>query len=385
MLKFLFASDSFKGTLSSEETAEMLTVSAKEVFGSVECKILAMADGGEGTAAAVIKAIGGKLMEAVVSGPLGHNIKATWGRLPGDRAIIEMASASGLPLVPPEQRNPLHTTTFGTGQLIKAALDEGIRDFYIAIGGSATNDGGMGCMEALGIRFLNKQGHELHGKGSSLAEVENIDVSQLDNHVKDARFTVMCDVTSPLCGKNGATYTFSAQKGATPKIQDLLEAGMCHYRDCIIRQFNINPDNIAGSGAAGGLGAALLVFLNAKLMSGIETVLNLTDFDNLIKDVDLVVTGEGKVDGQSCHGKVMQGIGKHCEKMGIPAIALVGCIDEGADNIINYGIRSLNASVASPITLEEALGNAKANYMNAARRMFRMIKVGYDISQKTKS
>ncbi len=226
-----------------------------------------------------------------------------------NRAIIEMALASGYALVPSEKKNPLYTSSYGTGELIRDALDRGFRDITIAIGGSATNDGGMGCMRALGIRFLNREGRELMGNGSDLEHLAEIDDSGLDSRLADTRFTVMCDVTNPLCGEQGATYTFGPQKGGTPEVLERLERGMENYRDILIRTYGINPDTIPGSGAAGGLGAALLVFLRAELRSGIETVLDLIGFDSRLEGVSLVVTGEGCTDWQSCYGKVVPGSG----------------------------------------------------------------------------
>ena len=381
-MKLLFASDSFKGTITSTESAAMLEKAARNVFGSVECTSIPVADGGEGTTDAVIAACNGKKVSVTVHGPLMESVQAYYGDLGNQSAVMEMAIASGLPMVPPEKRNPLNTTTYGTGELLKDALEKGFTDISIAIGGSATNDGGMGCARALGVRFLDADGNELEGKGSDLEKVRTIDTSGLDSRVKQTKFTVMCDVTNPLCGKDGATYTFGKQKGATPEIQDRLEKGMQNYRDIIISTFGINPDEIAGSGAAGGLGAALLVFLNAKLKSGIETVLDLTRFDEKLRGMDLVVTGEGRTDWQSCFGKVVQGVGDRCKKAGVPAVALVGSMGEGADQIFEHGICSMIPTVTDTITLEEALAKAKESYYDGAIRLFRFIKTGMAIAQK---
>lgn len=385
-MKLLFASDSFKGTITSAESAQMLEKAVYEIFGkgNVECSSIPVADGGEGTTDAVIAACNGKKISVGVHGPLMESVQAYYGDLGTDEngrksAVMEMAVASGLPMVPPEKRNPLNTTTFGTGELLRDALDKGFKSISIAIGGSATNDGGMGCMKALGVRFLDKDGKELSGSGSDLEKVVEIDTSALDSRVKDAAFTVMCDVTNPLCGKDGATYTFGKQKGATPEIQDRLEKGMQNYRDVIIKKFGINPDEIAGSGAAGGLGAALLVFLKAKLKSGIETVLDLTGFDERLSGVDLVVTGEGRTDWQSCFGKVVQGVGDRCKKAGVPAVALVGSMGEGASKIFEHGICSMMPTVVDTITLEEALAHSREAYYDGALRLFRFIKVGMSI------
>ena len=384
-MKFLFASDSFKGTLSSRQTVELLTRAADKVFGdmgAVECSGVPVADGGEGTVDAVIEAEGGEKIYVTVCGPLGSPLKAYYGSFGGNSAVIEMAAASGLPLVPMEQRNPLHTTTYGTGELIRDALDRGYGEISIAIGGSASNDGGMGCARALGVRFLDAEGRELEGKGEDLEKVHAIDVSGLDPRVKDAKITVMCDVTNPLCGPDGATYTFGAQKGATPEIQERLEAGMCNYRDVIRKQFGIDVDEIPGSGAAGGLGAALKVFLGGEMRSGIETVLDLIGFDQRLEGVDVVVTGEGRTDWQSCFGKVMQGVGEHAAAKGVVAVGLSGSLGRDADRIFDHGIASLMTTVDAPMPLEEALGRAEELYYLGAVRMFRFLRAGMDIARR---
>ncbi len=380
-MKFLFASDSFKGTLSSEQTIRLLAKAAKEVFGDVEYSGVPVADGGEGTTEAVVVAEQGSWIETEVYGPLMERTTARYGRLDEERAVIEMAAASGLPMVPMEKRNPLYTTSYGTGELIRHALDQGFTDISIAIGGSATNDGGMGCACALGVRFLDSENNELEGFGENLEKVCTIDVSQLDPRVKDAKITVMCDVTNPLCGENGATYTFGAQKGATPDIQKRLEAGMVNYRDVIRRQFNVDPDAIKGAGAAGGLGTALMVFLGGEMKSGIDTVLDLIDFDNRLEGVDLVVTGEGRTDWQSCFGKVMQGVGERARAKGVPAVGLSGSLGRDAAQIFDHGIESLMTTVDAPMPLEEALDRAEELYYLGAVRMFRFIRTGMNMTK----
>ena len=375
-MKFLFASDSFKGTLSSEQTMELLARAAKDVFGDIEYSGVPVADGGEGTTDAVVAAENGQWIEAEVCGPMMEKVTARYGKLDAHRAVIEMAAASGLPLVPIDRRNPLHATSYGTGELIRHALDQGFTDISIAIGGSATNDGGMGCARALGVRFLDDQGRELEGRGEDLEKVCAIDVSNLDHRVSGAKITVMCDVTNPLCGENGATWTFGAQKGATPEMQARLEVGMVNYRDVIRRQFAIDPDAIKGAGAAGGLGAALMVFLGGEMKSGIDTVLDLIGFDKRLEDTDLVVTGEGRTDWQSCFGKVMQGVGERATKKGVVAVGLSGSLGRDAAQIFDHGIMSLMTTVDAPMPLEEALGRAEELYYLGAVRMFRFIKAG---------
>ena len=378
-MKFLFASDSFKGTLSSQKTAELLTEAAREIFPDCQCDSIVVADGGEGTTDAVLAATDGKKISVQVHGPLWESITCNYGMLDEKRAVMEMAAASGLPLVPEEKKDPRYTTSYGTGEMIADALNRGFRDISIAIGGSATNDGGIGCIRALGGKFLDENNQELKGCGEDLIKIRKIDLSGLNPLIKECKFTVMCDVTNPLCGKDGATYTFGRQKGATPEIQKELEEGMCNYRDIIKEQFDLDMDNIPGAGAAGGLGTALMVFLNGTLKSGIETVLDLVDFDEHLKDVDVVVTGEGATDWQSVFGKVMQGVGVHCKKHHIPAVAIVGSMGTGAEDIFNYGIDSIITTVNGIMPLSDALNHAEELYLGAARRLFRLLKAGMQI------
>ena len=335
-MKLLFASDSFKGSLTSEKTVELLSRAAGEVFGECECSGVPVADGGEGTVEAVIAAEHGEYINVKVHGPLMEETESFYGTFDGNKAVIEMAAASGLPMVPEELRNPLNTTTFGTGELILDALKRGFRDISIAIGGSATNDGGMGCARALGVKFLDQDGNELEGFGRDLARVAAIDISGLDERVKDSKITVMCDVTNPLCGK-------------------------------------------AGTGAAGGLGAALMVFLGGEMKSGIETVLDLIRFDERLEGVDLVVTGEGRTDWQSCFGKVMQGVGMRAKAKGIPVLGLSGSLGKNAMDICSCGISSLMTTVNAPMPLSEALERAEELYYEGAIRMFRFVRTGMEI------
>ena len=380
-MKFLFASDSFKGTLSSDQTIELLTRAAKEVFSEVECAGVAVADGGEGTTDAVIAAENGEKIHVSVHGPLMEEVTAYYGSFSGNKAVIEMAAASGLPMVPEEKRNPLNTTSYGTGELIRDALDRGFRDISIAIGGSATNDGGMGCVSALGVKFYDSEGNLLEGFGRDLERIAKMDVSGLDSRVKDTKITVMCDVTNPLCGRDGATYTFGAQKGGTPEILGRLEAGMQNYRRHIIEQFGIDPDQIQGGGAAGGLGTALKVFLGGETKRGIDTVLDLINFDSRLEGVDLVVTGEGRTDWQSCFGKAMQGVGVRAKAKGVTAVGLSGCLGKDAAHIFDYGIASLMTTVDGPMPLKEALDRAEELYYLGAVRMFRFLRAGMNMAK----
>ena len=381
-MKFLFASDSFKGTLSSTEISDLLEISAFRHFPGCSCVKVPIADGGEGTVDAIMRAAGGTYRQVTVHGPLFEERISSYGIIDQKKVIIEMAAASGLPLVPDKLRDPMKTTTYGTGQLIRDALDLGFRHITVAIGGSATNDGGMGAMIALGARFLDADGRQLKGIGADLYHVSDIDLTHLHPAVKETAFTVMCDVNNPLTGPNGATYTFGSQKGANEVSLSLLETGMKNYAALIKRKFSIDVDSMPGAGAAGGLGAALMVFLNARLRSGIETVLDLIHFDDLLKDVDLVVTGEGRIDWQSACGKVLDGIGRRCQKAGIPAVAIVGGMGRGAEEIYSHGISSILPTINADMDIAEAMHRSAELYENAADRMFRLLKVGISMRKE---
>lgn len=371
---FLFASDSLKGTLTCQDTIRLLTQAAQQVFPDAVCEGVPVADGGEGTVDAVLAAEGGEPVSTTVHGPLMEERKANYGIISGKRAVIEMSAASGLPLVPMDQRNPLLTTSYGTGELILDALERGIRDISVAIGGSATNDGGMGFLSALGVRFLDQNGNILEGRGENLERVRSIDLSDLDPRIKNTRITVMCDVKNPLTGQTGATMTYGKQKGGTPDILERLEAGMCNYREVVFRETGVDADTIQGSGAAGGLGATLAIFLGGEMRSGIETVLNLVHFKERLSGVDLVITGEGCADRQSCYGKVMQGVGQQAKALDIPVIGLCGSLGEGYEELFKHGITKILTTTNTSIPLEEIMNRAEELYLEGAIRMFEMIK-----------
>ena len=375
-MKILFASDSFKGSLTSMQISNLLKQATSEIFPNAQTVSMSVADGGEGTMDSLVNSLGGTWKTVDVLGPLQENIKARYGILPEGKAIIEMAEASGLPLVPSDKRNPQKTTSYGTGMLIRDALENGITDITIAIGGSATNDGGMGAMQALGIKFLDENNNELTGCGENLSKVKNIDLDNLHHAVAKTNFTVMCDVTNPLLGNQGATYTFGHQKGADDTMLAELEYGMSIYANKIKSIIGKDISGKEGSGAAGGLGFALMAFLGAKLQSGIDVVLDLLDFDKKLKDVDLVITGEGRMDNQSAFGKVPSGIGKRCKKMGVPTVAIVGGLLSGYESIYSCGIESVITTINGAMTIDEALANSEDLYLDAARRLLRMIRCG---------
>ena len=372
-MKLLFASDSFKGTLRSQEIAQMLTQAAHKVFDDPECIQMPVADGGEGTIDAVVSAVGGTKRKVNVRGPMGEVIEASYAILPDGSAFIEMAQASGITLVPESERNPGLASTYGTGQLIRHAINSGINNIVISIGGSATNDGGLGCLQALGARLYDQNGKLIDGCGNNLLRLAAIDAAEAIALLTGKHITVMCDVVNPLCGTDGATHVYAAQKGATPAQIISLEQGMQNYRGILRSTFGIDPNDLPGSGAAGGLGAALMVVLGAQMATGIDAILQMAHFEDKISDVDMVVTGEGRLDLQSCHGKVVSGIARICRRHGVKAVALVGSKGEGWNEILQLGITKAFA-VTDYFPLADSLANPRKTYFESATKMFNELK-----------
>lgn len=376
--------DSFKGTFSSLEVIEHLEEVARRHFSPLEVVKVPIADGGEGTVDALVMAAKGEYRMVEVMGPLPDmRVKAKYGIIHGKTAVIEMAQASGLPLVPAEKRDPLNATTYGTGEVIKAALDEGIRDFIIGIGGSATNDGGIGAAQALGVKFLDRSGKEVGFGGKYLQFIDRIIIDDIDPRIKESTITVICDVSNPLTGPHGATAVYGPQKGVTEENFDILESGMKNYERLIKETTGMDMSKVPGSGAAGGLGAALVAFFGAVLKPGIDTVLDYVKFDELIEGADLVITGEGRIDGQSVYGKVPVGIAKRCKHKGIKVVAIVGGMGPGAQKVYDYGIYSIMPTVNAPMSLDEAIDRAQELLKDAADRMFRFIKLGMELTGPT--
>lgn len=381
-MKILFASDSFKGSLSSERICELLKEVTKDVFPTAITESIFIADGGEGTKDVLLHQMNGKNHVIMAKDPLFRPIQASYGVLSNDTAIIEMAAASGLPLLLAEERNPLKTTTYGTGMLINHALNSGMKHIMIGIGGSATNDGGMGALIALGVRFFDKDGEELFGCGENLERVEKIDCSNLHTRIGETKFTIICDVNNPLLGANGATYTFARQKGANSSMQERLENGMKHYVHQVKKVVKEDFSEQAGAGAAGGLGFALLSFLKADMKSGIDVIMDCVNFDEKLQGVDLVITGEGRMDWQSSYGKVPVGIGKRCKKNNIPVVAIVGGLLDGYEEIYNFGISSIVTTINNAMPLDEAILKSEQLYKDAAYRLLQSVKVGMEIQKK---
>lgn len=380
-MKIILAPDSFKGSLSSPEIIKVLEDSAKRILGEVEIVSIPMADGGEGTVDALIASVGGTRETVSVIGPMGNQVNAVIGFIhEGRTAVLEMAQASGLSLVPGEVKNPLTATSYGTGELISAVFKKGIRDIIIGIGGSATNDGGMGAMKALGVRFLDKDGNELYGSGADLEQVCSIDAAGMDPAVLQCDITVICDVSNPLLGKEGATYIYGPQKGVTPDLLDRLDRGMANYIKVVENTLHKEIAQVPGTGAAGGMGAALMAFLNAELKPGIDVMLDAVDFDHLLGSAAFVVTGEGNIDEQSVRfGKVPAGIMKRCTPKKVPVAVIAGGMGKGAELFWEDNLGSIITTINGIMTLKEAMTKAKELLRLAADRMFLLIKIGMGV------
>ncbi|ONI45303.1 hypothetical protein AN641_00515 [Candidatus Epulonipiscioides gigas] len=374
-MKIVFASDSFKGSLNSTEICDIGQKIANEIFDGCEVIKIPMADGGEGTVDCLIEAMNGEKVECVVKNPLHKNIIAQYGKFK-DSAIMEMSAASGITLVDDTERDILKQSTFGTGQMMLHALENGITNIYIGIGGSATNDGGMGFANAIGVRFLDENNNELDPIPSNFEKIKTLDVNNINPLILNANIVVMCDVTNPLLGECGATNIFGKQKGATPQQLEMLERGMTHYIKISENYMNKLVKHEPGAGAAGGLGAALKLFANAKMCSGVDTILEILDFKNKINGVDLVITGEGQMDYQSAYGKVPSGVGKICKEKDIPCIAIVGAMGERAEEMLNFGINAIVPTVNAIISLQTAIDNATVLYESALRRALSLLKIG---------
>lgn len=358
-MKIILAPDSFKENLAAVDVCRAMEKGIRRVLPDPDILHLPLADGGEGTVRTLVAATNGQIFKTTVVDPLGQSIQAEYGVL-GDNqtAVLEMAAASGLPLVPPEKRNPLNTTTFGTGQLIKAALDVGVKKIIIGIGGSATNDCGAGMAQALGVIFYdNTSTITEYMCGGNLNSVRDIDLDHVDPLLKSVDITVACDVDNPLLGERGAAKVYAPQKGASPEIVEQLESNVEHIINMIEAKTKPVRD-IPGAGAAGGLGAGLLAFLNASIESGINTVLDACQFDEHIKDADLILTGEGKIDAQSAMGKTINGVLSRAQKVNIPVIAIGGSIYDGAEKLYDNGLLSIISICDRPMSLSEAMQNA---------------------------
>lgn len=373
-MKIAVAPDSYKGSLSAKEVSDAIERGIKKCDSTAEVVKVPMADGGEGTVRALVDATGGRIIDVTVSDPLMRRINAFYGIL-GDNstAVIEMSAASGLTLLSKDERDPLITTTYGTGELIIDALNRGCTKIIIGIGGSATNDGGEGMAKALGVKFIGSNGNDIGLGGGYLNKLHSIDTSKIDKRIFDCEIVAACDVENPLCGENGASHVFGPQKGASPDDVELLDNNLLHYGKLVEDATGVKVVDVKGSGAAGGLGAALLAFLDAKLEKGIEIVTKTVSLENRIKDADLVITGEGMIDFQTAFGKTPYGVAKVASKYGIPVIAIAGGIGKDADTLYKKGFASIFCIADKPMTLEESVENCERLLEDAAERIMRLI------------
>ena len=382
-MQVLVAPDAFKGSATAFEAATAMQQGVLRVFPHASVLKCPIADGGEGTVDSLVYATHGSFETTQVTGPLGEMVEARWGILgDGITAVIEMAASSGLGLVPPEKRNPAITTTYGTGELILAALDKGIRTIILGIGGSATNDGGVGCISALGARFLDASGSPLPFGGQALADLASIDLQGLDSRLKETAITIASDVSAPLCGQQGATHIFGPQKGATPAMVQELDKALAHYAALATQTTGRNSAAIKGSGAAGGLGAGLLYFTNANLELGIDLILRTLDFAFLIEDCQFIITGEGMTDRQTTLGKAPIGVAKVAEKLGIPVLCVSGSLGKGYESIYSHGISAATSCVQRPMSLDESMANAPDLIARATERICKAIAIGMRIEEK---
>ena len=374
-MKIVVAPDSFKESMSAKEVCDSIEKGLLSVSKDWEIVKVPMADGGEGTLEALVDATNGKIFNEKTLNPLGKEITSKFGILGGKNiAVIEMASTSGLELISPEKRNPYITTTYGTGQLMLKALEQNVEEIILGIGGSATNDGGAGMLQALGAKLLDENRDEIGFGGYELSKLDRIDFSSLDNRLKNIKILVACDVTNPLTGKDGSSYIFGKQKGATPEMIEILDRNLLHYSKIIKRDLGFDVNNVSGAGAAGGLGAGLLT-LGAVLKKGIDIVIEANELDKKVQGADLVITGEGSIDGQTRFGKTPYGVVTIAKKYNIPTITLAGNIGKDIDILYNYGFDTIFSIMQGVDTLENALKKGKENIERTAKNIGHFIKI----------
>ncbi|MCU5747124.1 glycerate kinase [Staphylococcus sp. SQ8-PEA] len=376
--KVVIAPDSFKGSMSAKEAAEAILRGFSKLYSpaTTEYKIIPMADGGEGTTEALMDALDAERILVEAHDPIMRPITSVYGYSARHAtAIIELAAASGLDLLTEEERNPAETTSYGTGELIKDALDHHAKRLIIGLGGSATNDGGVGMMQALGVKFLDHSGEEIPCGGLALSQISSIDTSALDERLHQIELIVASDVNNPLLGEQGATAIYTEQKGATLAMKSELESALTHYHTQLVQQLNKNVKDRPGAGAAGGVGAALIAFLNAELTRGIDVVLQETHFEKYARDADLIITGEGQLDYQSIYGKTPIGVAQIAQRYNIRVIALNGVLGDGYQAVYQYGIDSVFSIMQRHVDLNTALKNGAINLEYTAENVARLLKL----------
>ncbi|NHW33943.1 glycerate kinase [Paenibacillus aceris] len=371
-MKIVIAPDSFKGSLSAKEAALAIERGIRKAAPDAETVLVPMADGGEGTVDSLVSATQGTTVQVTVRGPLLGDVQAEYGILgDGETCVIEMATASGLILIPEEQRNPWLATTYGTGQLIKHALDSGYRKFILAIGGSATNDGGSGMLQALGLGLLDASGHPVPYGAQGLSQIRRIDAADRDVRIEQSSFTIASDVVNPFIGPQGASYVFGPQKGATPEMVEELDKALHHWADIIEAQTGIAVHNLPSAGAAGGLGGAFQAFFPTSVRRGVEIVMETCSLHQHLQGAALVFTGEGRTDAQTASGKAPMGIAQAAQKKGVPVFVLSGSIGQGVEALFEHGITSIHSIVNGPMSLQEAMGRTDELLTQKAEHVMR--------------
>lgn len=376
-MRILIAPQSLKGSLTAAEAGQAIAQGAEAVYPEAEIDIVPVADGGEGTVQALVDATGGMLIEQTVTGPLGEPVVAFFGLLgDGKTAAIEMAACAGLPLVPTERRDPRITTTFGVGELILAALEYGCRHFIIGIGGSATNDGGAGMAQALGVSLLTDDGKDIAQGGAALVTLARISTEMMDVRLQTCTVDVACDVTNPLCGPTGASAVYGPQKGATPEMVVQLDAALDHYAQVIERDLGLAVRDVSGAGAAGGLGAGLLAFLHANLRPGAQIVMEAVQLEERMRMADLVITAEGQLDSQTAYGKSVGAVAALAKRYKLPVLAIAGGLGENYSDIYKLGVDAITVLPSGPMTLEYAIEHAASLTRDATERALRIFRLG---------
>lgn len=382
-MRIVVAPQALKGSLTAVEAGQAISIGIQTIYPQAEIQVIPMADGGEGTVQAFVTATGGKIIPQTVTGPLGQTVQAFYGILgDGKTAVIEMAACAGLPLLKPEQRDPRLTTTYGVGELIRAALDQGCRSFLIGIGGSATNDGGAGMAQALGAVLLTDEGKPIARGGRALSTLASISLERMDPRLQECSFDVACDVTNPLCGPQGASAVYGPQKGATPEIVEQLDAALSHYAAILQRDLHCSVAQQPGAGAAGGLGAGLMAFLHATLRPGAQILIEALQLEKHIRQADLVITAEGQIDSQTMYGKTIAAIAHLAKQYHVPVIALAGSLSPDHHVVYDLGIDAINVLPSGPMSLDAAMEQAASLLTQATERALRLVKIGQNIQYK---
>ena len=381
-MKIIIATDSYKGSCSAEEVVTTIEQGVLEVFPGAETVCVPVADGGEGTVRAMVAAAKGRTVDLMVHDPLGRPIRAEYGVLPDGTVVIETAAASGLPLLLDGERDALHASSYGTGELIRHALQQGTKKIILGLGGSATTDGGAGLAQALGVSFLDADGKELPPGGAALSRLKRVDLSGMLPQAKNCEFLLACDVRNKLCGPEGAAAAFGPQKGATAEQIRVLDTSLSHYAEVLFQQMGCSAARKESSGAAGGIGCAMMAFLNASVCPGIDLVLDAVGFDAALAGADLVLTGEGRLDAQSACGKVPAGVAHRVKSVGdIPVIAIGGAIGDGAEDLYGCGVDGMMSTVSRVTTLENAMENAVENLRESTVRAMQLLKIGMELKR----